>query len=109
MLACPTPDIWKRIHCIDYYSLCDRKIHCSNGEDEDPIMCLFHSAVSLMTPKFGYFIWCVSSHIHTVKGNWRHFSLADSRIIVFPKRAAGVQYLYGANLLLPWRNSNETS
>ena len=47
MLACPTPDIWKRIHCIDYYSLCDRKIHCPNGEDEDPIMCLFHSAVSI--------------------------------------------------------------
>ncbi|XP_045196537.1 uncharacterized protein LOC123551568 [Mercenaria mercenaria] len=47
MLACPTPDTWKRIHCIDYYSLCDRKINCPNGEDEDPIMCLFHSATDM--------------------------------------------------------------
>lgn len=46
MLACPTPDRWSRIHCIDYYSLCDRKIQCPNGEDEDPTMCLFHTAVS---------------------------------------------------------------
>ena len=48
MLACPTPDRWSRIHCIDYYSLCDRKIQCPNGEDEDPTMCLFHTAVSTL-------------------------------------------------------------
>ena len=47
MLACPTPDIWNRIHCIHYYSLCDRKINCPNAEDEDPTMCLFHSVVSI--------------------------------------------------------------
>lgn len=47
MLACPTPDIWKRIHCIDYFSLCDRKINCPNGEDEDPVMCLFHTATDM--------------------------------------------------------------
>ena len=47
MLACPTPDMWNRIHCIHYYSLCDRKINCPNAEDEDPTMCLFHSVVSI--------------------------------------------------------------
>ncbi|KAL4232871.1 hypothetical protein ACF0H5_007558 [Mactra antiquata] len=47
MLACPTPDRWNRIHCIEYYNLCDHTIHCPNGEDEDPTMCLFHSATNL--------------------------------------------------------------
>lgn len=51
MLACPTPDRWKRIHCIDYFSLCDRKINCPNGEDEDPTMCLFHSATDMYMKK----------------------------------------------------------
>ncbi|KAH3727922.1 hypothetical protein DPMN_053868 [Dreissena polymorpha] len=44
LLACPTPDSLGRIHCIDFYSLCDHKIHCPNGEDEDSTMCLFHTA-----------------------------------------------------------------
>ena len=48
MLPCPTPDILNRIHCIDYYSLCDRRINCPNAEDEDPTMCLFHSVVSML-------------------------------------------------------------
>lgn len=51
MLPCPTPDILNRIHCIDYYSLCDRRINCPNAEDEDPTMCLFHSVTDTYMKK----------------------------------------------------------
>ncbi|XP_052811414.1 uncharacterized protein LOC128239027 [Mya arenaria] len=44
LIACPTPDRHGRIHCIKYFSLCDHRIQCPNAEDEDPTMCLFHSA-----------------------------------------------------------------
>ena len=69
MLPCPTPDILNRIHCIDYFKLCDRTIDCPNAEDEDPTMCLFHSVVSINI----YFImWPVSMFI-SFCGQYRSF------------------------------------
>ena len=46
LFACPTPDRYGYYRCIDEHALCDNKIHCPNGEDENKTVCMFHKTVS---------------------------------------------------------------
>ncbi len=47
LFSCPSPDKFGQYHCIDDHALCDSKLHCPNGEDEDPTICMFHKMVSV--------------------------------------------------------------
>ena len=47
LFSCPSPDQYGVYQCIDDHDLCDRKVHCPNGEDEDPTVCMYHRVVSV--------------------------------------------------------------
>jgi len=55
--SCPTPDRYGVYRCIDDHTLCDRRPHCPNGEDEDLTVCMFHHMVSMYVCRLpGFYI-----------------------------------------------------
>lgn len=46
LLPCPSLDRKNRVVCIGEHALCDRKLQCPRGEDEDFALCMFYKAVN---------------------------------------------------------------
>jgi len=51
LIACPTPDAYKKFYCIEDRHLCDQRLNCPNGEDENLIGCMFYKWVCIRTNK----------------------------------------------------------
>ena len=47
LFACPSPNREGFYPCIDDHSLCNDKIDCPRGEDENRTVCMFHKTVSM--------------------------------------------------------------
>lgn len=47
LIACPSPSARGEFFCISEEYLCDKRMDCPNGEDEDLVSCMFHQWVSL--------------------------------------------------------------
>lgn len=47
LIACPSPNARGEFFCISEEYLCDKRMDCPNGEDEDLVSCMFHQWVSL--------------------------------------------------------------
>ncbi|KAL5009637.1 hypothetical protein ScPMuIL_011942 [Solemya velum] len=45
LLPCPSLDRKNRVVCIGEHALCDRKLQCPRGEDEDFALCMFYKAL----------------------------------------------------------------
>nr|XP_022295384.1 uncharacterized protein LOC111105399 [Crassostrea virginica] len=42
LIACPSPNNKGQLFCISEEFLCDKKMDCPNGEDEELVSCMFH-------------------------------------------------------------------
>lgn len=42
LIACPSPSARGEFFCISEEYLCDKRMDCPNGEDEDLVSCMFH-------------------------------------------------------------------
>ncbi|XP_060071668.1 uncharacterized protein LOC132551534 [Ylistrum balloti] len=46
-IPCPTPIGKSKYYCIRRKALCDRKIHCPHGEDENLVACMFYKSINM--------------------------------------------------------------
>ena len=58
---CPSSDDRGDSKCISIEQLCNSRVDCPNGEDEDETMCLFHRPVSINI--FQYFDTLLHAHL----------------------------------------------
>lgn len=56
LIACPSPSARGEFFCIREEYLCDKRMDCPNGEDEDLVSCMFHQWVSLSVASHTFFI-----------------------------------------------------
>ena len=48
LIACPSPNNKGQLFCISEEFLCDKKMDCPNGEDEELVSCMFHQWVGIL-------------------------------------------------------------